>query len=75
LRGVRREELTEGFGGGDGAVVFDMNIEVESGVCASGNDTGIVESPLRFCSFIAAAAAATLPSTDEDSGGGTLLLS
>jgi hypothetical protein len=47
---------------------------VESGVCASGDDTGIVESPLLFCSFIAAAAA-TLPSTDEDSGGGTLLLS
>jgi len=66
--------LAEGFGGGDGAIVFDMNIEVESGVCASGNDTGIVESPLLFCSFIAAAAA-TLPSTDEDSGGGTLLFS
>jgi hypothetical protein len=74
LRGVRREELAEGFGGGDGAVVFDMNIEVESGVCAR-NDTGIVEPPLLFCSFIAGAAAATLPSTDEDSGGGTLLLS
>jgi hypothetical protein len=52
-----------------------MNIEVESGVCASGNDTGIVEPPLLFCSFIAGAAAATLPSTDEDSGGGTLLFS
>lgn len=74
MRGVRREELAEGFGGGDGAVVFDMNIEVESGVCAR-NDTGIVEPPLVFCSFIAGAAAATLPSTDEDSGGGTLLFS
>ena len=72
--GRRREELAEGFGGGEGAVVFDVNIEVEFGVWSGGNDSGIAELSLRNCSFIAAAVA-ILPSADEDSNGGTLLLS
>jgi len=74
LRGGRREELAEGFGGGEGAIVFDLNIEREFGVWSGGNETGIAELSLLSCSFIAAAVA-ILPSADEDSNGGTLLLS
>jgi hypothetical protein len=73
LRGGRGEELVVGFGGGEGTIVFDLNIEVEFGVALSGNDTGITEFSLLFCSFIVAAA--ILPSADPNSDGGPLLLS
>ena len=65
--------MVEGFGGGEGAIVFDLNIKVEFGVWSGGNESGIAELSLLLRSFIAAAAAA-LPSADGDSDGGTLLL-
>ncbi len=70
MRRGREEELAEGFGGGEGAIVFDLNIEVESGVWSGGKDNGIAEFSLLFCSFIAAAAV-ILPSANEDSDGRT----
>jgi hypothetical protein len=73
-RGGRGEELAKGFGGGEGAIVFDLNIDVEFGVWSKGNDTGIAEFWLVFCSFIAAAVA-TLLSADTDSDEATSLLS
>jgi hypothetical protein len=72
-RGARSEELEEGFGGGDGAIVFDLNIEVEFGVWSKGNDTGRAELCRMLCSFIAASAA-ILPSADADSDEATSLL-
>jgi hypothetical protein len=63
-----------GFGGGDGAIVFDLNIDEECGVWSRGNDTGTAELCRTLSAFIAAAAA-ILPSADADSGEATSLLS
>jgi len=74
FKGWRGEEVAAGFGGGEGAIVFDLNMDVESGVWLEGNDTATDELTLLFHSFIAAAAPFR-PSADADSGGSTLSLS
>jgi hypothetical protein len=73
-RGVGAPDFEEDGGGGDGAIVFDLNVDVEMGHLSTWNDIGVSACCLALCSSNAAAVAA-LHSADASPDGVALLLS